>query len=535
MLDNRSSQTEIAKLYNCSQSQISRIASKREDILTDWENCDDPEQKKHRFSSRTDSRRERKSESEGTPGLTDQSTSPRPPADTSFDSAEQSQANNGWLEYWKNHSSSFGRRSYGDFDSELSPWGRNSGSAGKRGLRGRPKPSANKESRISNQMLDILKNYDLCDVYCADELALLYDVMPTLDNPEEEGEDGEGEKRDGDGDQKQITVFLTCNVTGSDKRDFLIIEDSKKAEDAAVTLTSCHRAKAPHAWMTSDIYKEYLLALDYDMRSQRRYILLLVDNAPPHDPEAGKSLEHVRVLYIRSYTTPFFHGIFYTMRAHYRKQILLKLFANNPDVANLSEACEKAKKDKNPQALSVEIDLEEAVSMLGLAWKSVSPQDVVQCFSKAGICAPHIHGLPEIGGDDLPDLPEGFITDEQYEDFVNMDVDAECSGDADLVSVECRILSDLREQGFTDVGVEPSDDTMNDGAGLNTSGNSGGSGGPPVIMAGVKPESRIVSEDSGEVERSLSTLRSFLEQRGLHLHNLHALEAQIYSCHSGGQ
>lgn len=549
LIDNRTSQTDVAKIYNCSQSQISRIVSRREDIDAEWEACDDPEQKKRRITTETDESSQVAMKDEDLSQSMDQSRSPYPPSESTFDGSSgqaQTQTNdNGWLEYWKNHSSTFGRRSYRDMDPDFSPWSRHlgPGSAGKKlqgpGGRGRPKALFKKESRISNQLLDILKNYDLSDVYCADELALHYDAMPNMDGAEpEDGEEGEGE---GDSDKKekmsetnnkQITVLLTCNVTGADKRDFLIIEDSKKAEsETAPSIPGCHRAKAPHAWMTSDVYREFLTALDYSMRKQRRYILLLVDNAPPHIPEAGKSLEHVRVLYIRSYTTPFFHGIFYSMRSHYRKQILLKLFAKNPELFANGKPDGNAAKEKGAPEWAVNVDFEDAVSMLKQAWTSVCPQDIVQCFSKSGICAPHIHGLPETSDDSLPELPEGFISDEQFEEYINIDVDAECSADSDLLSAECRILSDLRQQGFTDVGLEPSDDVSMDNSGLNFAALSNTSVENTPSVAGPKGD---LPEDSSEVHGALVAVRNFLTRHDLHLNNLHALEEQIFSCDSGG-
>ncbi|KAL8571482.1 hypothetical protein ACOMHN_001244 [Nucella lapillus] len=533
MIDNRKSQTEVARVYNCSQSQISRIVSKREEIFAEWENCDDPEQKYSRVAKGTFKFHYGKDEA--APTVADQSTSPRPPSESAYDGTEQTPEtpNNGWLEYWKNHSSSYGRQSFQDFDPEYSPWNRQSGSGGKHGPKGRPKPSSNKESRISNQMLDILKNYDVCDVYCADELALQYDAMPNLDTSDDEGDDegGDDRKVKDTACHKQMTVLLTCNVTGSDKRDLLIIEDSE-SDDASGVIEGCQRARAPRAWMTADVYREFLVALDYDMRQQRRYILLLVDNADPHEADASRTLEHVRVLYMRSYTTPFFHGLFYSVRAHYRKQILLKLVASNPELMS-PQGEEGPRQGGGGGALAgvVEIDTEEAVNMLKLAWKSVSAQDVVQCFSKSGLCAPHIHGLPQAtGAVTLPDLPPGLVSDEQYEDFVNLDVDAPCTGDAHLTSAHCRILADLRDQGFTDVGLEPPDDDPD--TGVNSSGGS--SSGKGDVVGFDRPDKRRTPGGGGEVERSLSTLRNFLEQRGLHLHNLHALEAQIYSCHSGG-
>jgi hypothetical protein len=415
----------------------------------------------------------------------------------------------------------------------------------------------NKESRISNQLLDVIKCYDLCDIYCADELALYYNAAPSL---EEEGEeDGEGDKSNGvmDPDVRQITVLLCCNVTGSDKRDFVVVENSQQNGESANhsspagPLSKCHRAWAPHALLTQDVYRQFLLSLDSDMRRQRRYVLLLVDNAPPHVHDAGRSLEHVRVVFLRSYCTPFFHGIFYNVRAHYRRQLLQKMLADNPQAL--------ARKGDNKKKGVVKVACEEAVGMLKLAWQSVGVQDIVQCFSKAGVCPPHIHGLPNSGNAELPEVPEGLLTDEQLENFVNMDVDVQCTGDAAMVSAECRMLVDLTEHA-----VMESDPEHNTSA--NTSLNSshhhqdahrpGAPNSAPVkqqIITVPLPSPSIPAPPlpsmapmgmakyesypptSVSVHGALDIVRNYLEQRGLHLHNLHALEAQIASSMPGAK
>nr|KAG5687287.1 hypothetical protein BaRGS_001952 [Batillaria attramentaria] len=290
--------------------------------------------------------------------------------------------------------------------------------------------------------------------------------------------------------------------------------------------------------MTADIFKEYLLALDHAMRQQKRYILLLVDNIPPHIPEAGRMLEHVRVLYIRSYATPFFHGIFYSVRSHYRKQVVLKMVASTHGNSSTGTRgrSSKGEKQKGIPSQTVDISLPEALKMLQLAWQSVSPQDIVPCFSRAGICAPYIHGLPEPKVEELPDLPDGFITSEQFEDFVNFDTDVECSGGADLLSAECRILSDLRQQGYTDIGKEDYDDQSLDSSLAHTrsfsapgEAHAGASSVKMTPNAGaLVAAARQDKVGNAEAMGALGVLRSFLDQQNLPLHNLCALEAQIY-------
>ena len=49
------------------------------------------------------------------------------------------------------------------------------------------------------------------------------------------------------------------------------------------------------AWMRSDIFKKYMLNLNAKYRAQDRKILLLVDNASPHDVEEYEDhLTHVK-------------------------------------------------------------------------------------------------------------------------------------------------------------------------------------------------------------------------------------------------
>jgi hypothetical protein len=112
LLDLHASQSDIARVYNCSQSQVSRMSSKRSEIIAEYNACDDQQQKKCRYN--TSVLYSKLGQNAPSPNVRDQSTSPRSPVDSNAeadvgDDSEPSQpadtSNSRWLEYWKNHSS----------------------------------------------------------------------------------------------------------------------------------------------------------------------------------------------------------------------------------------------------------------------------------------------------------------------------------------------------------------------------------------------------------------------------------------------
>ncbi|XP_025088933.1 tigger transposable element-derived protein 3-like [Pomacea canaliculata] len=542
LLESCTSQTEVARLFDCSQSQVSRIASKREEILSEWETSGNSEQKRRRTAKDevADTPREWVNEPRQDTTASDQTLEVRTGDPVQQPQKPSFSPSPSWFNRWK------GRNMDASQMGISLNWSRHlGGGGGSRRGRGRPKASANKESRISNQLLDVLKNYALCDVYAADELPLFYSAVPnlnhsTVDTSAEEQQIGDcaiGQDICAklSGKKECITLFLACNVTGSDKRDMLVILDSNfRASNMGFTFPGCHTASSPGALMTVDIFRTWLIALDQAMRQQRRYILLLVNNTPPHEAEVGKTLEHVRLLFMRPYATPFFHGLSHAIRTHYRHQLLLKLFSNQPTFFSASSSSD----DKNSNGTSWTIDIHEAVAMLQRAWRNLGPHDIVPCFSKSGTCAPHIHGLPEPEVEELPDLPETVITRELFEDFVNIDADVECYGDSSLVSVECHISTETERLSFEAKLIRDDAAAHNDSFsgraapsfvachnGLDPGAGSGGYGGSTEFAM---PSSG--GESVADVLGSLGIIRRFLNQRGLHLHNLHALEAQIHDC-----
>ncbi|UYV60678.1 hypothetical protein LAZ67_1001867 [Cordylochernes scorpioides] len=197
--------------------------------------------------------------------------------------------------------------------------------------------------------------YDPANIYNADETGLFFQLIPdrTLAHKDESCR---GVKRM----KQRITVLLCCNSTGTDKRRLLIIGKSAKPR--------CFRNFSPHfyctytsnskAWMTSNIFQEWLLQFNKQLVSEGRRILLLLDNATSHCvPNDG--LSNIKIHFLPPNMTaslqPLDNGIIKSFKAQYRKLQLQKM-------VELADA-----------HLPTELRLDYAVRYCKMAWDSVTP------------------------------------------------------------------------------------------------------------------------------------------------------------------
>ena len=145
-----------------------------------------------------------------------------------------------------------------------------------------------------------------------------------------------------------------------------------------------------NAWMTSDLFMEWLLDLDTQMAEQRRNILLFADNCSAHVKAAQNiQLRQVKLIFLPPNSTsrsqPLDQGIIRSFKAHYRKRILLKIIA----------AFDSGKLKRGDDTGF--IDLKEATFLAHSAWQAVRPEVISNCFRHAGflladssdVAAPH--------------------------------------------------------------------------------------------------------------------------------------------------
>jgi hypothetical protein len=131
----------------------------------------------------------------------------------------------------------------------------------------------------------------------------------------------------------RISVHICCNSDGSERLPLLFIGTAKKPRSFAaagvnINNLDCTWRFNSKAWMTSDIFKEWLLQFDNRMRT--RHVVLLMDNFSAHEfayEEIKNQLQNTLVIWLPPNSTtkyqPLDQGIIHNWKMLWRKNWVL--------------------------------------------------------------------------------------------------------------------------------------------------------------------------------------------------------------------
>ncbi|CAD7675366.1 unnamed protein product [Nyctereutes procyonoides] len=218
----------------------------------------------------------------------------------------------------------------------------------------------------AGEIIKLIADYSPDDIFNADETGVFFQLLPqhTL---AAKGDHCRGGKKA----KQRLTALFCCNASGTEKMRPLIVGRSANPHCLRnVHSLPCDYRANQWAWMTQDLFNEWLMQVDARMKQAERRILLLIDNCSAHN--MLPRLERIQVGYLPSNCTavlqPLNLGIIHTTKVLYRshllKQILLKL---------------RSSEDHE------EVDIRQAIDMIAAAWWSVKQSTVVRCWQKAGI------------------------------------------------------------------------------------------------------------------------------------------------------
>ena len=102
--------------------------------------------------------------------------------------------------------------------------------------------------------------------------------------------------------KERLTAMVCANMSGTDKLPLLIIgkPSNPRCFKHVKSLPTEYDANKK-AWMTSDIFKEWVKKLDKKMRKKQRKIALIIDNCPAHPKIPG--LQAVDLVFLPPNTT----------------------------------------------------------------------------------------------------------------------------------------------------------------------------------------------------------------------------------------
>jgi len=215
------------------------------------------------------------------------------------------------------------------------------------------------------ELCDRLKGFEPRNVFNADETGLFFKCLPThtLGFKNERCHGGKGSK-------ERVTLLLAANMDGSEKLKPVMIGKSAKPRCfKGIKSFPMHYRANIKAWMTSLLFKDWLLQLNREMASQNRKILLFVDNCTAHNDIP--SLDHIKVDFFPPNTTsklqPLDQGIICNFKVLYRTQVVQKMVANLDSGEDL-----------------VKLSLWDAMQMADKAWRNVAPSTISNCFRSSG-------------------------------------------------------------------------------------------------------------------------------------------------------
>ncbi|XP_064462536.1 tigger transposable element-derived protein 6-like [Ornithodoros turicata] len=250
----------------------------------------------------------------------------------------------------------------------------------------------------------LLQEYDEKDIYNADETGLFFKLLPER-SLAVKGETCHGGKRSKD----RLTVLCAANMDGSDKRKLVVIGKSKNPRCfKGIQRLPVEYYANKKAWVTSQLFEQWVIAFDRDMQRQRRQVLLLLDNCAAH--KIATQLRAVRLLFLPPNATsllqPLDQGIIWSLKSLYRKRLVSRLVF-----------------DMDQKRVPTAITVRTAIEMLYGAWNDVTAATVKNCFVKAGF-ARDLPTTQEEANLEQPEMDAWrrlHVEDVTFDDFVSAD------------------------------------------------------------------------------------------------------------------
>ena len=406
-LESKTSQRVVAEKYNVSQSAILQIWRAREKITDDHHNNINPSRKRFRESSQKDVedvllRWFKQAKTRGMPisgpMLQQKAKDLAQSMGISFDPSLS------WVQRWREHQGIVFKRQHGEKQDH---------------------DSAAAEHWVSNVWPDIQSKYDACDIYNCDETGLYFRALP------EGTMCFKSEKLSGSKKAKQrLTVLLTTNMDGSDKRMPLVIGKSMKPRCfRGVWSMPVKYTANKNAWMTAAIFQDWINELEKMMGKKGRKVCLLLDNCSAHNIEKDH-LKHVEVVFLLANTTssvqPLDQGIIKNFKHHYRRRMLQKILVTIDTEDALAIDVSRA------------INVLDAVNFMSVAWEDVTSETIRNCFFRG--LTPAVSDEPFMGFS-LEEIPPA-LTQEAYAEFIGIDDNVQVSGE----QTDKELCSEVRAQ-----------------------------------------------------------------------------------------
>lgn len=287
-------------------------------------------------------------------------------------------------------------------------------------------------------LLDHLNRYAPSDIFNADETALFFKLLPDK-TITYKGDVCAGGKRC----KERVTVLLGANMTGTEKLPLFVIGKSQKPRcfKNIRTLPADYAANKK-AWMTGELFKQWLRKLDRKFELGKRQILLLVDNCSAHKVEV--ELRAIELVFLPANTTaalqPMDQGVIKVLKSFYRRHVLEKLLL-----------CSDNEK-------SYTVTLLTALHMLVRAWNQVTTETIANCYRHCGFGALNADANEVEEDVRAPVHVREVLGDVDFGDYVNVDSCAAVCGAVTDDEIIAQVVGEDENPAVDDDDANDEDD-----------------------------------------------------------------------------
>jgi len=324
---------------------------------------------------------------------------------------EHFKASSGWLTNWKNRNSVVFKQVCGE-----------SGAV-----------DVQKCSVWINNLPKLIENYSPDDIFNVDETRLFFKCLPDKTFIFK-GQSCSGGKHS----KERVTLLLGANMSGTEKLRPLLIGKSKKPRcfKQVKSLPLDYYANKK-SWMTSEIFNLWLMKLDKKMVSEKRKILLFIDNCTAHN--LTSTFNAIKVQFLPPNTTsvlqPLDQGIINNFKIFYRKEMVKKIVS--------------AINDTN----QIVINIWDAIRLCDKAWRHVKKETIVNCFTKSGFRT-STENIPDEPSDDNNDEWDQLNLNETFTSYVKVDENLEICGEWTENDIISDILDEDNEEEIEDQQIQ---------------------------------------------------------------------------------
>ncbi|GFY35453.1 tigger transposable element-derived protein 6 [Trichonephila clavipes] len=132
--------------------------------------------------------------------------------------------------------------------------------------------------------------------------------------------------------------------------------------------------------MTTELFNEWLVSLNSDMKREKRQILLFLDNCTVHNN--APPLSNVKLQFSPPNSTsklqPLDQGIIHNFKTFYRREVVKSVLDNL----------------ENQQHVTT-ISTLTALIIIDKAWRAVTPLTINSCFKKSGFPSPNLFDVDD--------------------------------------------------------------------------------------------------------------------------------------------